>query len=78
VIPVLSGALCTKGGPRITKDGHARNVRNQPITGLYACGNVAAPVSGPGYWGPGGTIGPGVCFGYLAGIHAAKEAKAKR
>jgi succinate dehydrogenase/fumarate reductase flavoprotein subunit len=78
VVPVLSGALGTKGGPRIDKNGQARNVRNQPITGLYACGNVASPVSGPGYWGPGGTIGPGVCFGYLAGIHAAKEAKARR
>jgi len=78
VVPVLSGALGTKGGPRIDKNGQARNVRNLPITGLYACGNVAAPVSGPGYWGPGGTIGPGVCFGYLAGIHAAQEAKARR
>ena len=77
-ISVNSGALGTKGGPRIDKNGQTRNVRNQPISGLYACGNVAAPVSGPGYWGPGGTIGPGVCFGYLAGIHAAKAAQTRK
>ena len=41
------------------------------IEGLYAAGNVSAPVMGHTYAGPGATIGPAITFGYLAALHVA-------
>jgi hypothetical protein len=41
------------------------------IEGLYAAGNVSAPVMGHTYPGPGGTIGPAMTFRYLAALHIA-------
>ena len=43
----------------------------EPIPGLYAAGNVMGSPFGMTYGGPGGTIGPAMVFGYLAGRHAA-------
>ena len=66
-----AGLLDTCGGPTI--DAAARVLRpdGSPIPGLYAAGNAAAAPSAAGYWGAGGTIGPALVFGYLAGQHAA-------
>ena len=72
-LPTHLGAIGTKGGPRTNTKGQVLHVSGRPIPGLYAAGNVAAGVSGPAYWGGGGTIGPGMVFGYLCGINAAKE-----
>jgi len=66
----------TKGGPRTNTKGQVLNVRGAVIPGLYAAGNVMAGVSGPGYYGGGGTIGLGMTWGYISGINAAEEAKA--
>jgi succinate dehydrogenase/fumarate reductase flavoprotein subunit len=74
-VQIFPGSLGTKGGPRTNKDAQVLDVRGKVIPGLYAAGNTAAPVSGPAYYGGGGTIGVGMTFGYLAGIHAANEAK---
>jgi succinate dehydrogenase/fumarate reductase flavoprotein subunit len=49
------------------------HVSGQPIQGLFAAGNVMAGVSGPIYWGGGGTIGPAMTFGYICGKNAASE-----
>jgi succinate dehydrogenase/fumarate reductase flavoprotein subunit len=49
---------------------------DQPIGGLYACGNDMQSVMGGVYPGPGITLGPGLAFAYLAGRHAAARARA--
>ncbi|MFB3812619.1 MAG: FAD-binding protein [Terriglobales bacterium] len=72
------GTLGTKGGPRTNEHAQVLDVRGNVIAGLYAAGNTAAPVSGPSYYGGGATIGIAVTFGYIAGIHAAKQATQKR
>lgn len=43
---------------------------NQPISGLYACGNEANSIFGGTYPGPGITIGPAITFAYRAVQHA--------
>ena len=50
------------------------NPWGEPIAGLYAAGNAAASIMGPGYPGAGGTLGPALAFGYIAGLHSATQA----
>jgi succinate dehydrogenase/fumarate reductase flavoprotein subunit len=69
-----AGLLDTCGGPVIDACGHVVRPDGSPIPGLYAAGNAAAAPSAAGYWGAGGTIGPALVFGYLAGQHAARRA----
>ncbi|MGD0703158.1 MAG: FAD-dependent oxidoreductase [Trebonia sp.] len=73
-VQVYSGALGTKGGPRTDGDGQVLDVDGRPIPGLYAAGNAMASVMGMTYGGAGGTLGPAIVFGYLAGRHAAAAA----
>ncbi|WP_188131236.1 FAD-dependent oxidoreductase [Paraburkholderia panacisoli] len=72
-LPIQPGALGTKGGPRTDCRAQVLSVRGEPICGLYAAGNVAASIAGPAYFGVGGTLGPAMTWGYLAGLNAAKE-----
>jgi succinate dehydrogenase/fumarate reductase flavoprotein subunit len=44
---------------------------NQPIAGLYACGNDMQSIMGGTYPGPGITLGPAIAFAYLAASDAA-------
>ena len=67
------GCYGTKCGPVINEHGQVTGYDGRPIPGLYAAGNAAAGVFGPAYPGRGGTLGPGVTFGYVAGRHAASE-----
>jgi succinate dehydrogenase/fumarate reductase flavoprotein subunit len=71
-VQVYSGVLGTKGGPRTDGNGQVVDVDGQPIPGLYAAGNAMASVMGMTYGGAGGTLGPAMVFGYLAGRHAAE------
>lgn len=68
-ISIKSGALGTKGGPLIDANARVLNLDDQPIPGLYAAGNVMASPFASTYGGAGGTLGPAMVFGYLAGKH---------
>lgn len=70
-VRVRSGTLGTKGGPRTDADARVLDVDGQPIPGLYVAGNAMASCMGMTYGGGGGTLGPAMVFGYLAGKHAA-------
>ncbi len=77
-LEVTSGTLGTKGGPRTDVDAQVLDVDGAPIPGLYAAGNVMASAMGMTYGGAGGTLGPGMAFGYLGGRHAAQTVVAAR
>lgn len=68
-VKMEAGALGTAGGPRTNADAQVIDWEGNPIPGLYAAGNAMAAVLGEGYGGAGGTLGPGLTFGYLAGKH---------
>ena len=70
-IKVECGTLGTNGGPRV--DAKARVVASAGgvIDGLFAAGNVMAAPTGMAYGGAGGTLGPAITFGYIAGREAA-------
>lgn len=64
-------ASCT--GLRTDNDARVLDARDQPIEGLYACGNDMASVLKGAYPGPGATLGPAIVFGYRVGIHAHRK-----
>lgn len=69
------GDLGTCGGLSINEHAQVLDTRGDPIPGLYAVGNTAGSPLGGFYPGAGGTIGPGMTFGYIAADHAAKAAR---
>ena len=76
-IPVFPGDLGTKGGLVTDPNGRVLREDGSAIEGLYAAGNTSAAVMGPTYPGAGGTIGPALCFGFLAAETAAGEVAAE-
>ncbi|MDJ0643111.1 MAG: FAD-dependent oxidoreductase [Erythrobacter sp.] len=71
-VEIRMGLLGTNGGPRT--DGQARILGHdgEPIAGLYGAGNAIACPTGGIYAGAGGTLGPALTFGYIAGRTAAR------
>jgi 3-oxosteroid 1-dehydrogenase len=69
-VEIHSGALGTKGGPKVDRYGRVIDVDGEPMPGLYAAGNVMGSPFGMTYGGAGGTLGPAMVFGYLAATHA--------
>lgn len=71
-VEVVSSCLGTKGGPRTTALGEVLDVDGRVVPGLFAAGNVTAGPTGMVYGGAGGTLGPALVFGRLAGLGAAR------
>ncbi|MGM9924847.1 MAG: FAD-binding protein [Bacillus sp. (in: firmicutes)] len=72
-VQIYFGALGTNGGPRINENGQVISLRGKTIPGLYAAGNAAMGIFGASYPSAGGTIGPAMTFGYLAGKAIVQE-----
>ena len=70
-IPITMGALGTNGGVKTDALGRALDPDGAVIAGLYAIGNVMAAPTGSVYAGAGGTLGPALTFGCIAGRHVA-------
>lgn len=70
-IKIEQGSLGTNGGPKTDARGRVLAQRGGVISGLWAAGNVMAAPTGMVYGGAGGTIGPALTFGWIAGRDAA-------
>jgi hypothetical protein len=73
-VQLESGLLGTCGGARTDASARVLDHAGAPIPGLYAAGNVMASPTGGIYAGAGGTLGPALTFGWIAGRHAARRA----
>lgn len=73
-IIVGAGALDTKGGPVVDTSARVLSTDGEPIPGLFGAGNCVASAAGQAYWSAGGTIGPALVFGAIAGEQAAASA----
>ena len=72
-VPIEPGDTGTHGGPAITEDAQVIATSGEPIPGLYCIGNNSASALGRAYPGAGGTIGPGLVFGFRAINHLARS-----
>ena len=70
-VAIRIGALGTSGGPRTDRRGRVLDRSGEAVPGLWAAGNVMAAPTANVYGGAGGTLGPAMTFGYLAGRDAA-------
>jgi len=70
-VRILAGDIGTKGGMVTDAIGRVLDPTGRALAGLYAVGNNAASMMGPGYAGSGATLGPCITFGYLAGTSCA-------
>ncbi|MEU5695069.1 FAD-dependent oxidoreductase [Actinosynnema sp. NPDC020468] len=70
-VPLGVGVVGTKGGPRTDERARVLDWAGEPVPGLFAAGNAAAAVLGPGTPSNGASIGVALVFGVLAGEAAA-------
>lgn len=76
-VEIRPAILCWTGtGLRINADTCVMNKADKPIRGLYAAGETVGNLHGDRYVGGGGSYGPCLVFGKLAGENAAKYARA--
>ena len=72
-VPIESGSLGTSGGPKTDTRCRVLSASGGVIEGLFAAGNAMAAPTGMVYGGAGGTLGPAITFGYIAGSEAAER-----
>ena len=70
-VAMEAGALGTAGGPKTNENAQVLDWDDNVIEGLYVAGNTMSAVTTMVYGGAGGTLGPGMTFGFIAGRHAA-------
>lgn len=70
-VELRSGCLGTNGGARTDAAARVLDLDGRPIPGLHAAGNAMASVTGMTYGGAGGTLGPAITWGWIAGESAA-------
>jgi hypothetical protein len=71
-VELKMGALGTNGGARTNAAAQVLDVEGEPIPGLFGAGNVISCPTGSVYAGAGGTLGPALTFGCIAGRSAAR------
>ncbi|MBV7265708.1 FAD-dependent oxidoreductase [Erythrobacter ani] len=71
-VEIRMGLLGTNGGARTDAQARILGHDGEPIAGLYGAGNAIACPTGGIYAGAGGTLGPALTFGYIAGRSAAR------
>ncbi len=71
-VEIKMGALGTNGGAKTDGETRVHAISGGIIKGLYAAGNVMAGATGSVYAGAGGTLGPALTFGVIAGRSAAE------
>ena len=76
-VKVVPGSLGTFAGLKTNAHAQVLNTEGTPIAGLYAAGNDMNSVMGGHYPAGGITLGPAMAFGYIAGMHAAREKQSK-
>lgn len=74
-VKLYPGDLGTKGGLVVDEHFQVIHEDGKAIEGLYAAGNCSASVMGETYPGPGGTIGPALVGGYIAGKAIARRSR---
>ncbi|AYC32472.1 FAD-dependent oxidoreductase [Pseudomonas cavernae] len=73
-VKLLPGSLGTFAGLRTDAAARVLDGQDEPIGGLFAVGNDMASVMAGHYPSGGITLGPGMTFGYLAGLALAGQA----
>jgi 3-oxosteroid 1-dehydrogenase len=73
-VELKMGALGTNGGARTNPEAQVLDAEGEPIPGLFGAGNVISCPTGSVYAGAGGTLGPALTFGFIAGRAAARLA----
>ena len=76
-VEINMGALGTNGGAKTNGTAQVLDVHGKVIPGLYGAGNVISNPTGSVYAGAGGTLGPTLTFGYIAGKSAAQSENAE-
>ena len=71
-VAVWPAEIACSAGLATNGDAQVLDSANQPVGGLYACGNDMASIMAGHYPGPGTTLGPALVFGYRAARHAAR------
>ncbi|MNE65601.1 3-oxosteroid 1-dehydrogenase [compost metagenome] len=70
-VKLVPGSLGTFAGLRTDATARVLDAQGRPIGGLFAVGNDMASVMDGHYPSGGITLGPGMTFGYLAGLELA-------